>query len=148
MITTCIPNSAKQGFLEGLYLAAHNYYMALFYDTGSLSLGPTTTAYAATGEVSGIGYTAGGKLLTTYASGNDSNGGWIDFADPSWGPTTGAPLATPATFVASGAMIYDSSASNAAIAIWSFGSNQTVSAGTFTVTLPVAAGLTGLIHLN
>jgi hypothetical protein len=136
-ITSGVPDSAKVQFLTGTHIAADVYKIALFLDTATL--GPTvTTAYAATNETSGAGYTAGGKILTNFTSGTASSKGYISFDDPQW---------TGASFTARGALIYNSSKTNAAIAIIDFGQNYTATNGTFTVDLP-AAGASAVITLT
>ena len=133
---TCIPQSAKLGFLNGVFLPGHSYYIALYQGQ---SYGPTTTSYQTSGEVSnGNGYTTGGQLLTGYSSGSDTNGAWITFTNPEW---------TGATFSADGAIIYDASVGgNPIVAVLSFGATQTVSSGNFLVQMPSpASGTNALI---
>lgn len=94
--------------------------------TSSADLGEDTTAYAATDEVSGTGYTPGGKTLTG-ASINSSNGVvYVSFSNPVW---------TGASFVAAGALIYNSSKANRSVAVVSFGNDKTAT-NTFTVQMP------------
>lgn len=94
--------------------------------TSSADLGEDTTAYAATDEVSGTGYTPGGKTLTG-ASINSSNGVvYVSFSNPVW---------TSASFVAAGALIYNSSKANRSVAVVSFGNDKTAT-NTFTVQMP------------
>jgi len=69
-ITTAICNSFKQEILEGVHASADTYKIALYTDAATL--GAATTAYSATNEVSGTGYTAGGETLTGYVSGLSS----------------------------------------------------------------------------
>lgn len=134
-MTSCIPQSAKLALLTGVFQPGHNYYMALYLGQ---SYGPTTTSYQVSGEVpNGTGYTTGGQLLTGYSSGSDTNGAWITFTNPQW---------TGATFSADGAIIYDASVGgNPILAVVSFGSTQTVSAGSFLVQLPSPASGTNSI---
>lgn len=140
MITTCIPVSARLGFLKGLYALGDTYKMALFYDTGSLTLDSSSTTYGTTGEATGTGYTAGGVTLSGYTASSDSGGAWLTWTSPSW---------TTATFTTNGAVIYDTTASNAIIAIFSFGANYSVAAGTFTVQFPTSpSSSNALIYLN
>lgn len=129
--------SAKVGFLTGTYTPlTHTMKIALY--TNSATLDATTTVYSATDEVVGTGYTAGGNTLTGNAISSGGTTAWITFSDSSW---------TTATITARGALIYDSSASNAAIAVLDFGADKTSTAGTFTVQMPVAAASTALIRI-
>ena len=88
--------------------------------TSSATLDNTTTAYSATNEVTGTGYSAGGKTLTATVT---QTGGYaiLDFADISW---------TTATFTCRGALIYNSSKANKSIFVLDFGTDKTVSGGT------------------
>ena len=141
--------SAKVGFLKGLYVPLTDTMKIALY-TDSATLDATTTVYTAsvnpaavptsTGEVSttGTGYTAGGNTLITPAITSDGTTAYITFANTSW---------TSSTITARGALIYDSSASNAAIAVLDFGADKTTTTGTFTVQMPVAAASTALIRI-
>lgn len=104
--------------------------IALFSSSATLTPA-ATTAYSTTNEISGTGYTAGGKTLVL-ASGY-----------PAQDATTGsksyrfdAAAWTSASFTARGALIYNSSKSNKAIAILDFGADRTVTASTFTISFP------------
>jgi hypothetical protein len=113
------------------------FKMALY--TSSATLGPTTTAYSATNEISGTGYTAGGNTLTVSQS--PTSGGttaFISFNNTTW---------TSASFTCRGALIYNSSQSNKAVAVFDFGSDKTVVAGTFTVSFPVADATNAVIRI-
>ena len=113
--------------------------IALF--TSSASLGAATTAYASSGinEVAnGSGYATGGVTLSSKAVTISGVKACFDAADPSW---------TSATFTANGAMIYNSSNSNKAIAILAFGGDFTVSGGTFQIVFP-AAGANSIIRID
>ena len=135
-ITTAICNSYKQEILEGVHSSTDTYKIALF--TSSATLDASTTAYATTNEVSGTGYTAGGVSLTGFSSGLDGSTAYITFSDASW---------TTATITARGALIYNSTKSNKAVATFDFGSDITSTSGTFTVDLPVA-GANALIRIG
>lgn len=100
--------------------------VALYSDSASLS--PDTAAYTATGEVSGTGYSAGGAV-TEVTFTQSGQGVEAVFTSPSW-PT--------ATITARGALIYNSSKSNKAIAVINFGSDRSTQGATFTVTMPAA----------
>lgn len=134
-ITSAICNSYKKEILDGVHASTDTYKIALYTDAATL--GSATTAYATTNEVSGSGYTAGGATLSGFSSGLASSTAYLTFSDPSW---------TNATITARGCLIYNSSKSNKAVAIFDFGSNVTSTNGTFTVDLPVA-GASALIRI-
>ena len=109
--------------------------------TSSATLGATTSAYTATNEVSGTGYTAGGATLASQAVAYDATNqvAFFDAADPAF---------TTATITARGALIYNNTKSNASIAVLDFGSDFTSTAGTFTIQLPSAAHNTAIIRIS
>lgn len=112
---------------------------ALYLASGAL--GAATTAYSATSEVSGTGYTAGGIAVTnaTAPTNSGTTAFWTPSAQLQW---TGLTLATAFDTV----LIYNSTNSNKAVGVWTFGS-QTITAGTFNITMPVNAAGTALIQL-
>ena len=106
--------------------------------TSSATLDATTTAYSATNEVSGTGYTAGGVTLTGAAIGTSSTTAYVDYDDPEW---------TTASFTARGALIYnDTTAGDNSIAVLDFGGDFTVSSGTFRIVFP-APGASAIIRI-
>ena len=116
--TTVVRGATTKDTLKGaLYLA-------------SASLGAGTTVYSATGEITGTNYTAGGATVTnaTEPSVSGSTGIWTPSASLVWANLTQA-TAFDALF------LYNSTQSNKAIAVYNFGS-QTITAGTFTLTMP------------
>ena len=118
-------------------LIADTLKIALF--TSSASLGEGTTAYSTSNELAnGNGYTTGGETLGSKAITTHSTTVCFDFADPTW---------TSATFTANGALIYNSSNGNKAIAVLAFGGDFTVVGGTFQIVLP-AAGTSGIIRID
>jgi hypothetical protein len=108
--------------------------MALY--TSAASLGADTTAYTLTGESSGTGYTAGGEILTNVQVLLSGTTAYVTFDNPTW---------TGANFVARGALIYNTSKSNKAIAVLDFGADKTAGT-TFTVQLPAATASTALLR--
>ena len=141
-ITQVLTDTFKQDCLDGaqnLGNGGNTLKIALY--TSSASLGATTSAYSATNEVSGTGYTAGGATLSSQAVAFDSsnNVAYFDAADPAF---------TTATITARGALIYNNSKSNASIAVLDFGSDFTSTAGTFTIQLPSAAHNTAIIRIS
>jgi hypothetical protein len=107
--------------------------------TSSATLDASTTAYTATNEVSGTGYTAGGVTLTGATIGTSTTTAYVDFDDPEW---------TSASFTARGALIYnDTTAGDNSIAVLDFGGDFTVSSGTFRIVFP-AAGATAILRID
>lgn len=135
-ITTAVTNSYKQEVLQGIHLAADVYKIALY--TNAATLSAATTAYSATNEVSGTGYTAAGATLAGYAVSLDTNTAILTFTTPTW---------ATATITARGALIYNSTRSNKAVAAFDFGADITSTAGTFTATIPAATAAAGLIRI-
>ena len=107
----------------------------------SATINASTTAYTATGEVSGTGYTAGGVTVTngTAPATSGTTAYWTPSASISY---TSVTLSTAFDCV----LIYNSTQSNKAVSVHTFGS-QTVTAGTFTLTMPTNDSSTGLIRL-
>lgn len=134
-ITTAICSSYKKELFDGIHAASDTYKIALFSDAATLSA--ATTAYATTNEVTGAGYTQGGKTLTGFASGLDGTTAYLTFTDVSW---------DSATITARGCLIYNSSKSNKAVAAFDFGQNVISTNGTFTVDFP-GTGASSLIRI-
>ena len=139
-ITTAMCTSFKQEVLEALHdfnvSGGSTFKIALY--TSAADLGAATTAYSATNEVSGTGYTAGGNTLTNIDPTTSGTTGFADFAD-----TTG----TDATITAAGALIYNSSQSNRAVAVLSFGGDKTSTNGDFVIQFPVADASNAIIRI-
>lgn len=106
--------------------------------TSAATLGAGTTVYATTDEVVGVGYSAGGNTLASPTITTSGTTAYVDFADTSW---------TTATITARGALIYNSSKANRAIAVLDFGSDKTSTAGTFTVQMPANNATDALIRI-
>lgn len=121
---------------------ADSFKAALYVATATINA--ATTAYTATGEVSGTGYTAGGVDLT----------GAVDWIAPGSTGTTGfstptANLVYTTVTLATAfdcVLIYNSTQGNKAVSAHTFGS-QTVTAATFTITMPTNDATTGLVRL-
>ena len=136
-ITQAMCTSFKSEILqEGHNLATDTIKLALF--TSSASLGAGTTAYSTSNEVSGTGYTAGGVTLTSTTVSTSGTTAFFDADDPTF---------TSASFTARGALIYNSSNSDKAIAVLDFGGDFTVSSGTFKIVFP-AAGTSAIIRID
>ena len=118
---------------------ADSFKAALYL--ASATVNADTTAYSASDEVSGTGYTAGGVAVTFGTP--PSTSGTTAFVTPSASISYSAvTLSTAFDCV----LIYNSTQSNKAVSVHTFGS-QTVTAGTFTLTMPVNDASTGLIRL-
>jgi hypothetical protein len=135
-VTPCVTDQFKQDCLNGRAFSSDTIKIAL-YVAASSSLGPSTTAYTTSGEVTGTGYTAGGNTLSGFTVGLSSNTAYLTWSNTSW---------SAATITADTCMIYDSSNSNHSIAILSFSSASSTN-GTFTISFP-AAGASSTITLT
>lgn len=125
--------SAADTFKGALYLA-------------SATINASTTAYSTTGEVTGTGYSAGGVTVTNATpptATNSSATAGVAYWTPSASLTyTSVTLTTAFDAV----LIYNSSQSNKAVSVHTFGS-QTITAGTFTLTMPSNTTSTALLRL-
>ena len=135
-MTQAIPTSFKAEILQGIHDSADTYKIALY--TSASTLGASTTAYTATNEISGTGYTAGGQTLSGFSVTTSGTTAILDFTtDPSW---------ENATITARGALIYNASKANKAVMVLDFGSDKSNSEGTFTIRLPLPDATNGLIR--
>ena len=145
-ITQAMCTSFKVELLNGIHAfgtsvvrgatTADTFEIALF--TSSASLDAATTAYATTNEVTGTGYTAGGNTLTTVAPTSSGTTAFLDFNDTTW---------STATITARGAMIYNSTQSDKAVAVIDFGADKTSTAGDFTIVFPAADASNAIIRI-
>jgi len=136
-ITQAMATSFKAEILDEVHdLVADTLKIALL--TSSASLGASTTAYSTSNEVAnGNGYATGGVTLANKTVSTSGTTAFFDADDPTW---------TSASFTARGALIYNSSASDKAIAVLNFGGDFTVSSGTFRIVFP-AAGANAIITI-
>ena len=114
----------------------NTFKLALY--TSSATLGATTTAYSTTNEVTGTNYTAGGGTLTNVTPTSSGTTAFTDFADLTF---------STVTVTANGALIYNSSASNKAVAVLAFGADKTATAGNFTIVFPTADATNAIIRI-
>ena len=137
-ISQAMATSFKAEILDEQHdLVADTLKIALY--TSSASLGATTTAYSATNEVAnGSGYATGGVTLANKAVSTSGTTAYFDADDPTW---------TSASFTANGALIYNDTNSDKAIAVLAFGGDFTVAGGTFEIVLP-AAGANAIIRID
>jgi hypothetical protein len=137
-ITQAMCTSFKVDLLEGDQdFDVDTFKIALY--TSSATLDASTTAYSATNEVSGTGYIAGGNTLTVSTTPTSSGTtAYISFSNTTW---------STATITARGALIYNSSKANAAVAVLDFGSDKTSTAGDFTIQFPTADASNAIIRI-
>ncbi len=136
-ITQAMCNSFKTELLGGTHdLDTDTIKIALF--TSSATLGASTTAYSTSNEVSGTGYTAGGNTLSGATISLSGSTAIVDFTDTTW---------SSATITARGALIYNSSKSDKAIAVLDFGSDKSSTNGDFTVVFPAADASNAIIRI-
>ena len=141
--------SFKQELLQAKHdftnTSGDTFKLALYAEGGggksstTATLGAATTAYTTTGEVANSGsYTAGGGTLTKVAPTTSGTTALTDFADISF---------TTATITAMGALIYNDTNSDKAVAVLDFSSNKTSTSGTFTVQFPTADASNAIIRI-
>ena len=139
-------------FMQELMTATHNFttstgntFKAALY-LASATVNASTTAYSSTGEVTGTNYTAGGVTVTNGTSPSSTNTS-STAGTAYWTPTASITYTNVTLTTAFDAvLIYNSSSSNKAVSVHTFGS-QTVTAGTFTLTMPSNTTSTALIRL-
>ena len=140
-LTQGLTTTFKQNCLSGLENFAvgtpYTYKIALYSSTANLS--NYTTTYTSDGEITGTGYTAGGKILTIIPpmANTTSNTAYISFANVTW---------NPASFTCGGALIYNST-TGASVCVLSFGSNKTA-ANSFTITFPADTSSDAIIRFS
>jgi hypothetical protein len=133
-----LTNSFKQEMLQaGQNLLTDTLFMSLY--TGAATIGSITTAYTASNEVTGTGYTAGGVQVTGATLATDVTTGtvYMNFNNVSF---------PGANFTARGALIYNVTRSNKSVLVLDFGADKTFSSTTNTVTMPVNSATTALIR--
>ena len=148
-ITQAMTTSFKVEILDGIHnfgtgvirasTAADVFKLALY--TSSATLDSTTTAYTTSNEVSssGTNYTAGGLTLTiSQVPTSTSTTAWLDFDDLTF---------ASATLTANGALIYNETQGNKAVAVLAFGGDKTSTAGNFTIQFPAATSTTAILRI-
>lgn len=140
MITAGFCSSFKAELLAGLHnLAADQIFMALYTGDAPLDL-DLTTSYLTDGEVSGPGYTAGGKQLTNpQLLGPVARTAYVTFDDCIW---------PASTLTARCALIYNQTKAQRAVAILNFGTDQNSNQGNFRVKFPAPGPGTALVRLS
>lgn len=139
-ITSALCTSFKAELMQALHnfttSTGNTFKIALY--TSSATLGASTTTYSTTNEVSGTGYTAGGQTLTNVTPTSSGTTAFTDFADVTW---------ANATITANGALIYNSTNSNRAVAALAFGSDKTSTDGDFKIIFPTADASNAIIRI-
>jgi hypothetical protein len=143
-ITSAICNSFKQEVLQAIHnftaSSGNTFNIALY--TSSATLNKSTTAYSTSNEISntsGSAYSAKGKALTSVTPALSTDTACCDFNDISW---------TSASFTANGCLIFNDSASgDPAVCAIAFGSDKTVTSGTFTIQFPTADADNAIIRI-
>jgi hypothetical protein len=129
----------KKNCLSGLenFASGTSYVYKIALYTANADLSYATTAYTTTGEITGTGYTAGGKVLTPIVPASSDQTAYVSFNNVTW---------TSSAFTARGALIYNST-TNAAVAVLDFGADKTTTSS-FTVTFPTASSTTAIIRFS
>ena len=121
-------------------------FKAALYTT-TATINAATTAYSATNEVSGTGYTAGGITVTNATAPTATNSS-STAGVAHWTPSANLVYTTVTLTTAfDTVLIYNSTQNNTAVSVHTFGS-QTVTAGTFTLTMPSNTTTTALLRLS
>ena len=133
--------SFKQEILQGVHnftaSTGDTFKLALY--TSSATLDASTTAYSASNEVSGTGYSAGGGTLTNVTPTTSGTTAFTDFADLTF---------SAASITARGALIYnDTAAGDPAVVVLDFGADKTSTSGDFTIIFPTADASDAIIRI-
>jgi hypothetical protein len=146
-----VQQTTTTSFKVELLQAVHNFgptlpntfKIALY--TAASNIGAATTVYTTSNEITGTGYTAGGKTLSISISptaSNNSNGiptAYISFTNISW---------TGASFTCRGALIYNATQGNKSVAVLDFGSDKTVSNNTFQIVFPTPDANSAIVRIS
>jgi hypothetical protein len=146
-ITQAMVTSFKVQILNGVHAfgtsvvraatTPDTFKIALY--TSSASLSAATTVYTTSGEVPSTGnYSAGGNTLTTIAPTSTGTTAFLDFNDTTW---------ANATITANGALIYNSTQGDKAVAVLAFGGDKTSTDGDFTIIFPTADASNAIIRI-
>ena len=142
-ISQTATTSFKVELAQGLHnfgpTSPNTFKIALY--TSSASLGSTTTAYTATGEVAnGSGYTTGGETLVVSTTPTSSGTTMLlSFSDVTW---------AGASFTARGALIYNSTNANRSVAVLDFATNQTGTGNNFIIRFPSSNVTSAIIRIS
>lgn len=131
--TTC--TAFKVATLQAL--TSHTLKLALY--TSAASLGASTLTYTTDGEVVGVGYTAGGAVVTGVTASYDGTTAFLTFDNVAW-PSS--------TITARGALLYDATDADLAIAVLDFGADKASNDSPFVVQLPAATATSALLRFT
>jgi len=140
--TNAICNSFKKELLEGKhdFTASTGSVFKLAMYTSAATLGKSTTSFTTGSEVtSPAGYTSGGKALVNTGTSVASNVAITDFSNLSF---------TNVTLTARGALIYNTSNANTAVAVLDFGGDKTATSGTFTIQFPAFTTSAAILRIS
>ena len=143
-ITTAMCNSFKQELLGGVHdLDTDTLKVALIKASSVGTYGAATTNYSDitgnTDEAVGTNYSAGGQALGSAVISLSGSTAFVDFADE---------VFANLTISAAGAIIYNASKSNKAVAVFDFGTTVTSTSGDFTVVFPTADASNAVIRIS
>lgn len=134
--TTTFKNSLLSGTEDFAGASPYTYKIALYNANADLS--STTATYTTVNEITGTGYTAGGKVLSpSVAYDNATNTAYVTFDNVTW---------NPASFTCRGALVYNST-TNAACFVLNFGSDKTANT-IFTITFPTASSTSAILRIS
>jgi len=141
-IQQAIANSFKKQLLEGDHdfkqSGGDKFKLALY--TAGATLTSATTSYTTSNEVSPSGqYSAGGGALVNAGTSITAGVARADFDNLSF---------TGVTLTARGALIYNTSLTNAAVAVLDFGSDKTATSGTFTIQFPAPTSTAAILRIS
>jgi hypothetical protein len=135
MIVQTQTTSFKAELYQGIHnLLVDNIFIALY--TGNANLDASTMVYSTASEITGTGYTAGGKQLLGATVNSSGTTAYVSFSNVQW---------NPATFTTRCALIYNASKGNKAVAVLDFGADKTATS-TFTITMPANTSTAALIR--
>jgi len=140
-ISTAMCTSFKKELMEAVHnfknSGGSTFNLALY--TSSATLDASTTAYSATNEVSGTGYTAKGAALTRVDPTTSGTTAFTDFDDLTF---------SSSTITANGALIFnESAAGDPSVCSLAFGGDKTSTAGDFTIQFPTADASNAIIRI-
>ena len=140
-IAQAVANSFKKEILEGIHdleSGGDTFKLALYDSSANLSA--ATTSFTTGGEVGNTGqYSSGGGVLTGQTTSLDTGVAIVDFAELSF---------TGVTLTARGALIYNTSESDKAVAVLDFGGDKTATAGTFTIQFPTFNSTNAILRIS
>ena len=136
-ISQALTTSFKLDILDGVHDLNTDVIKIALY-TSAAVLGATTTVYTTLNETTGTAYVAGGNTLTGATITTSGTTAFATFDNSLW---------SAASFVARGALIYNSSKGGKSIAVLDFGGDQTVSNGDFAVIFPAANASDAIIRI-